>query len=217
MQVAQNALRKRDDQLLSTFHLEDTPTTIEGIGLRALVIAAQMSASPTQTWLPGGIQNRVRKALQLPKRGHVVRSLFSDLETKWKDMRRSVQGNKALRAELEKLKVEKRGCNSGGLCICDRMGLDSLHKRFIDESITRYCPPHSTGRSRLIHGEIVGERSAALLGCREMARSRDFKAIRELLLNWPQSRCCADCNLLTSLLGRARRPMQSTYFEFWTY
>ena len=33
--------------------------------------------------------------------------------------------------------------------------LDNLHKRFIAESITRYCPPHSTGRSRLIHGEIV--------------------------------------------------------------
>ena len=40
-----------------------------------------------------------------------------------------------------------------------RMGLDNLH--FIAESITRYCPPHSTGRSRLNHGEIVGERSAA--------------------------------------------------------
>ena len=47
--------------------------------------------------------------------------------------------------------------SSAGLCICDRMGLDSMHK----QSITRYCPPHSTGRSRLIHGEILGERSAA--------------------------------------------------------
>ena len=236
VQVAQNALRKRDDQLLSTFHLEDGPATIEGIGLRALVIAAraaEMSASPnlalpTLTWLPGGIQNRVRKALQLPKRHHVVRSLFADLETKWKDVHCRAQGNKALRAKLEKLKVDKRGCNSAGLCFRGRMGLDSLHKRFIAESITRYCPPHSTGRSRLIHGETVGERSAArrefyassrLLtssgsnGCREMARSRNLKAIRELLLNWLQSRCCADCNLLTSLLGRARRPMQSIYFE----
>ena len=169
VQVAQNALRERDDQLLSTFHLEDAPATIEGIGLRAPVIAARAAevgaspnlAPPTLTWLPGGTQNRVRKALQLPMRGHVVRSLFSDLETKWKDVHRNVQGNKALRAELEKLKEDKRGCNRAGLCICGRMGLDSLHKRFIAESITRYCPPHSTGRSRLIHGEIVGERSAA--------------------------------------------------------
>ena len=131
VQVAQNALRKRDDQLLSTFHQEDAPATIEGIGLRAPIIAAraaEMSASPnlalpTLTWLPGSIQNRVRKALQLPKRGHVVHSLFSDLETEWMDMHRSVQGNKALRAELEKLKVDIRGCNSAGLCICGRMGL----------------------------------------------------------------------------------------------
>ena len=167
VQVAQNALRKRDDQLLSTFHQEDAPATIEGIGLRAPVNAAraaEMSASPnlalpTLTWLPGGIQNRVWKGLQLSKRGHVVRSLFSDLETKWKDMHRSVQGNKALSSELKKLKVDTRGCNS--LCTCHRMGFDSLHKRFIAESITRYCPPHSTGRSRLVHGEIVGGRSAA--------------------------------------------------------
>ena len=101
---------------------------------------------------------------------------------------------------------------------CGSMGLDSLHNRFIAESITKYCRPHSTGRSRLIHGEIVGERSSSgRNGCREMGRSRNLKAIRELLLNWLQSRCCADCSLLTSLLGRARRPMQSIYFEFWKY
>lgn len=34
------------------------------------------------------------------------------------------------------------------------MGLDSLHQRFIAESITIYCPPQSTG-GRDIHGEIV--------------------------------------------------------------
>ena len=73
VQVTQNVLRKRDDQLLSKFHLEDAPATIKGIGLRAPVIAAraaEMSASPnlalpTLTWLTGGIQNRVREALQL--------------------------------------------------------------------------------------------------------------------------------------------------------
>ena len=163
-----DALRKRDDQLPSTFHLEDAPATIEGIGLRAPVMAARAAGmtaelGPPDTdvaawWYPEQSPEGAPAAQARPCCAQFVFYFGDEVEGHASQRARE---NKALRAELEKLKVDKRGCNSAGLCICGRMGLDSLHKRFIAESITRYCPPHSTGRSRLIHGEIVGERSAA--------------------------------------------------------
>ena len=148
---------------LAAYHQEQAVRIVSELGSASAAIArraSQLSAvpnagMPTLEWSPVGLTQRVEDVLSVHPKSVKGQSIFPQVVEHWKQAHLPVQGHVGLRAKLDSLPKERRKCNEAGFCICGGEGAGAIQLAFCRTVISEFCPPHSTGRSKLVGGELV--------------------------------------------------------------